>query len=143
MKNLLYLHIGIHRTWTTLLQKHIFPKSNKILYLGRYYDENKLNYEYFKIFNNLSVVKLNFFQIRKLKKIQQDILASNENILRPFSFDDNILVNNLDILNDIFNLKILITIRDFDPKNTYGKSISINIPSNSIEFSEYIRNLTN
>ena len=37
-----------------------------------------------------------------------------------------------------------ITIRDFDPKNTYGKSISINIPSNSIEYSpEYIRNLTN
>ena len=114
MKNLLFLHIGIHKTGTTLLQKHIFPKSNKILYLGRYYDENKLNKEYFKIFNNLSLVKLNFSQIRKLKKIQQDILASNENILKPFSFDDNILVNNLDILNDIFNLKILITIRDVE-----------------------------
>ena len=73
MKNLLYLHIGIHKTGTTLLQKHIFPKSNKILYLGRYYDENKLNKEYIKIFYNLSLVKLNFFQIRKLKKIQQDI----------------------------------------------------------------------
>ena len=114
MKNLLYLHIGIHKTGTTFLQKHIFPKSNKFLYLGRYCDENKLNKDYFKIFNNLSLVKLSFFQIRKLKKIQQDILASNENILRPFSFNDNILVNNLDVLNDIFNLKILITIRDVE-----------------------------
>ena len=112
MKNTLYLHIGIHKTGTTLLQKHIFPKSHKILYLGRYIDDNKLNNEYLKIFFNLSLVKLNFFQVRKLKKIQHDILVSNENILRPFSFDDNVLVNNLDILNNIFNLKILITTRE-------------------------------
>ena len=112
MKNTLYLHIGIHKTGTTSLQTHIFPKSHKILYLGKHYDENKLNNENFKIFNNLSLVKLNFFQIRKLKKIQHNILVSNENILRPFSFDDNILVNNLDILNNIFNLKILITTRE-------------------------------
>ena len=112
MKNLLYLHIGIHKTGTTLLQTNIFPKSQKISYLGRYYDDSKLNNEYFKIFHNLSLRRLNFFQIKKLKKIQQDTLVSNENMLKSFSFDDNILTNNLDILNDIFNLKIIITTRD-------------------------------
>jgi len=112
LKQKLFLHIGIHKSGTTLLQKNIFPKSHKILYLGRYYDYNKLNDEYFKIFNNLSLLKLNFFQIRKLKKIKHDILVSNDNILRPFSFDNNFLINNLDILNNIFNLKVLITTRD-------------------------------
>ena len=112
MKYSLYLHIGIHKTGVTFLQKNIFTKSDQILYFGRYYDNNKLNNRYFKIFNNLSLIKLNFFQIRKLKKIQHNILVSNENILRPFSFNDNILVNNLDILNNIFNLKILITTRE-------------------------------
>ena len=36
MKNSLYLHIEIHKTGTTLIQKHIFSKSQKILCLCRY-----------------------------------------------------------------------------------------------------------
>ena len=111
MKNSLFLHIGIHKTGTTLLQTHIFPKCQKILYLGRYHDNNKLNNEYFKTFNNLSLKNLSYFEIRKLKKIKRDILISNENILRPFSFDNNFFINNLDTLNDIFKLKILLTTR--------------------------------
>lgn len=112
----LFLHIGLHKTATTLLQKNVLPKG-KMIYLGRYYHDNnslhaKLHKNYFQMFNNLSLKKLNDTDKTFLKKVRQDAVVSNESILRPFSFDNNILLQNLQQLNDLFDLHIIITTRN-------------------------------
>jgi len=112
----LFLHIGLHKTATTLLQKNVFPKG-KIMYLGRYYPDNdslhmKLHKNYFQMFNNLSIKKLDSTDQALLNKIRKDVIVSNESILRPFSFDNNILLTNLQQLNKMFDLHIILTIRN-------------------------------
>ena len=57
-----------------------------------------------------------------------------EEIFNSWGIKINNYICNQPLMNTI-------VIRDFNRKNTNGNSTSINIPSNSIELSEYITNL--
>jgi hypothetical protein len=87
------------------------------MYLGRYYPDNvglheKLEKIYFSMFNNLSVKLLTNQDKIHLAKVRKDIIVSNESILRPFSFTNDILKKNLKILQTLFDLELIITTRN-------------------------------
>lgn len=133
-----FIHIGIHKTGTTFLQRKIFPQINSICedtrYLGSFYLEKKNKRvidEYHKCFNFFAFKK---FKSEDLKKLfvennlsNQNLFYSNENILRPF--DKSILLYNLSILRKFFNIKLIVTTRNitkliisrFNQNQSFGK----------------------
>ena len=136
-----YADFGTYDEWKKYTDKFIsiITEVDGIFFKkGSKYLSNKWSYEIIK--NNMETLS----EINQNKKLNFTIITN-----RPQSHKQKILkiFNSWGIkINNFIGdqpLMTSITIRDFDPKNTYGKSISINIPSNSIEFSEYIRNLTN
>ncbi|MDC0161636.1 hypothetical protein OAI94_00315 [bacterium] len=136
-----YIDFGTYDEWKKYTDKFIsiITEVDGIFFKkGSKYLNNKWSYEIIK--NNMETL----LEINKNKKLNFTIITN-----RPKSHKNKIerIFNSWGIkINNFISdqpLMTSITIRDFDPKNTYGKSISINIPSNSIEFSEYIRNLTN
>ena len=95
MENEIFIHLGVPKTGSTLLQTKLFPKIKNIKYLGRYYgtDNNNLfnkldNY----IENDRSSKEIDINEIinelntytNKYKRI----LISNENWIQPTSIKD-------------------------------------------------------
>ena len=60
----------------------------------------------------MSIKKLDHTDESLLNKIRKDVVVSNESILRPFSFGNNILLTNLHQLNKMFDLHIIVTTRN-------------------------------
>ena len=61
----------------------------------------KLHKTFFQMFNNLSIKKLDHTDQALLNKIRKDVIVSNESILRPFSFDNNILLTKTVLIKKI------------------------------------------
>ena len=104
----LFIHLGIHHTGTTFLQKKIFPFFNDGLskYHGKLYSQNN---EY-KIDKNFYYLSLKNFKGPKLNYKKN--LYSSESILKSHIVENNILKENLKKLDNDYNLKLLITLRE-------------------------------
>lgn len=104
----LFIHLGIHHTGTTFLQKKIFPffddESNK--YYGKRYSQDN-DYKIDKNFYYLSLKKFKRPTLNYKKN-----LYSSESILKPYIVKNSILKENLKKLKNDYNLKLLITIRE-------------------------------
>ncbi|WP_435149161.1 hypothetical protein [Candidatus Pelagibacter bacterium nBUS_32] len=104
----LFIHLGIHHTGTTFLQKEIFPNFDDELskYHGKHYFKNN-NYEVNK---NLYYLSLKNFKGPYLSHKKK--LFSSESILKSHILDKDVLRKNLEKLRSDYNLKLLITIRE-------------------------------
>lgn len=101
-KSKMYIHVGLHKTGTTFLQKHVFPKIKGI--------------DYFDSFNS----RRNFcFKIPKKGKI----LISDES-LTNYNFEDSVEVSSFEIMRRLKliypSAKIIVTFRD---KEDWEKSL--------------------
>ncbi len=118
MKKKVFIHLGVPKTGSTLLQSKLFPIIQEIKYIGRSYDENKSNPLFEKIDEFIELDKNNDQEnindihnlLKNLLDQNEKILISNENWLQPTNVDKDthkIFISNfwekLKRLNKIFN----------------------------------------
>jgi hypothetical protein len=123
---MLYLHIGLHKTATSSLQKVVFPNLKNIHYVGRHFGGWEFHTESYKkiadyIHNDHHVKRLQCAkaELDKLFGRYNDVLLSDEWITANYSLfkpDGSVTwqakVNNLRRLLQEFDFKVACTLRD-------------------------------
>ena len=79
---MIYLHVGLSKTYTTSLQLHALNKITKCLNIDYFYfgQKNNDHYDLNNFFNQISNIKSKKFDNSPIDKIKNDILISNENL---------------------------------------------------------------
>lgn len=128
----IFIHIGLHRTGTTFLQKNVFPKIRDIEYYGRFKNE------FFSVLNN--------YALSVNTRVNRKILISDEGLsTTPFiNCNETTVFTYADRLKKIFpTAKIIVTFRE---KKEWKKSLynyyllSFN---NTLSYKEWEKNIFN
>ena len=116
----LYIHPGIAKCATTLLQKHVFPSiqaEEEIDYLGRYYNpDNSYTFKgASEILQDMSVQRIGNAKFKLLKTYFDDsdkdkFIFSSESIIKPFP--GNSFRDNAEGLLDIIDVKFVVSFRN-------------------------------
>ena len=135
-----YFDFGTFEEWKKFTERYIsiVTEIDGIFFKkGSQYLKNKWSYE--TINKNMEALqKINDKKILNLTILTNRPDNHKSKIVKIFNkwgIKINNFIGNQPITNTII-------IRDFNEKNTFGRSLSINIPSNSTEFTEYIKNIT-
>lgn len=144
----LVIHIGYHKTGSTMLQKHVFPLLQGVSYLGKSYAHTSLENQIFSVLSETSGSPFKSPDIWELLvshpcyKENQPILLSWEGLVGspwPDSYRSSRLI--ADRLYSLFgnDLKIIITIREHISllKALYKHSIA---EGSTLSFSSFLMN---
>ena len=113
MKQIINIHIGYHKTGTTSFQKKLSKNHNGINYFDRY-DQLILRLVESVVLNKKNMIDQNTAELKALivSRGNKYNLISNENFLRPCNESYKGLNYFLSILQDEFDIRIFISIRD-------------------------------